>query len=167
MSKPAEVSAANEHQQFREIIECFRDAMLITFTEDQHPHSRPMRIADITEDATVWFATNRYSPKVDEIVHDSQVAITMQGAGKFVSLNGRAMLVEDRERIQQLWREEWKTWFAKGPTDPLIILLAVLPEAGEYWDASGQAAKHLMFEPDRKTFSSIIELDESVSRDSH
>jgi general stress protein 26 len=151
--KPQEEFQMAEQQKFEEVLSSFKDAMLTTIVDGVIAHSRPMRIADISEDATLWFVTNRHSAKVDEILHDANVVVTMQGEGKFLSLNGKAQVVEDRQRIQELWSEKWKVWFPKGQNDPQVTLLAITPDSGEYWDVSGLNALRFYYEASKSYFT--------------
>ena len=75
--------------------------------------------------------------KVEEIVVDPQVLVTLQGKTKFAQLSGVASIVKDRALVDRLWKEDWKVWFPKGKDDPSLCLIAVDPERGEYWDNSG------------------------------
>lgn len=96
-----------------------------------------MALAEVQPDGVVWFVTSRASGKIDELSQDGNVLVTMQSKTKFVSLSGKATTVEDRAKVGQLWKTEWKVWFPKGKEDPDIILIQVNGEMGEYWDDSG------------------------------
>ncbi|MEJ7595469.1 MAG: pyridoxamine 5'-phosphate oxidase family protein [Planctomycetaceae bacterium] len=43
----------------------------------------------------------------------------------YVSLSGRATLVQDRQLIEELWHEDLRVWFPEGVNDPLLSLLRV------------------------------------------
>jgi general stress protein 26 len=53
---------------------------------------------------------------------------------RYVSITGVAQLVRDRQKIEELWRPEFKIWFPKGKEDPGIALLRISLQKGEYWD---------------------------------
>ena len=53
----------------------------------------------------------------------------------YVSITGKAQLVRDRNKIDELWRPEFKMWFPEGKEDPDIALLRVNLEKAEYWDS--------------------------------
>lgn len=94
--------------KFRELLDEFGLAMLVTRTPDGQLRGRPMALAEVEPDGTLWFATYRHSAKVDELATDPHAAVTMQSKTKFVSLSGTATPVEDRERAARLWKAEWK-----------------------------------------------------------
>jgi len=104
-----------------------------------------MAVAQVTEEGDLWFVTDRHSGKVAELTLDSDVAVTMQSSNKFVALSGKAVAVDDQQKLEELWQESWKVWFPKGKASPSIILLRIETSEGEYWDNSGAAgAKYLI-----------------------
>jgi general stress protein 26 len=64
----------------------------------------------------------------------------------YVSLRGRARLVEDRGRVREFWKEAYQAWFPGGINDPDLALLAVDPVAAEYWDSRGTNKLEYLFE---------------------
>lgn len=127
----------NTHEKLIDLVQDFDTAMLITKTDDGGLDARPMAIAEATDDGQLWFVTNRNSGKIAELMLDRDVAVTMQGSNKFVTLSGQCRVTDDRAKLEQLWKEAWKVWFPEGKNDPNITLLRVDPERGEYWDNSG------------------------------
>jgi general stress protein 26 len=129
--------ASTPHEKFLELLREFDTAMLVTRTANGQLRSRPMVVADVQADGTLWFLTQRHAEKMAEIARDSHVNVAMQSSEKFVSLSGPAAPVEDRHKLDQLWNEAWKTWFPGGKGDPTLVLLKVQGDTGEYWDNSG------------------------------
>lgn len=120
-----------------DLIRDFGTVMLATRTAQGELRSRPMALAEVQADGTVWLLTERHSEKLDEIALDNQVNISAQSSSKFVSISGTAKQVEDRQKIADLWNEAWKIWFPGGKDDPTLVLLSVQGTTGEYWDNSG------------------------------
>lgn len=141
--------ATSPDSKLRELLEEFGLAMLVTRTAEGQLRGRPMALAEVEPDGTLWFATDRHAAKVDELAHDNHVAVTMQSRTKFVSLSGTAATVEDREKIARLWKTEWKVWFPGGKDDPNIVLLRVSGRTGEYWDNSGTSGIKYLIEAGR------------------
>jgi general stress protein 26 len=123
--------------KLHELLEGFGVAMLVTRTLNGELRGRPMALAQAEPGGVLWFATGRDAAKVDEMGEDNRVAVTMQSSMKFVSLSGSATLVDDRRKLDELWKTEWKVWFPGGKDDPNIALLRIDGHAGEYWDNSG------------------------------
>jgi general stress protein 26 len=129
--------ATSPDTKLRELLDEFGVGMLVTRTADGSLRGRPMALAEAQPDGTLWFATDRHSGKVDELERDGHAVVTMQSKTRFVSLSGTAAVVDDRAKLAQLWKAEWKVWFPGGKDDPNLVLLRVDGTAGEYWDNSG------------------------------
>jgi general stress protein 26 len=125
--------------KFRELIDDFDAAMLVTRTPAGELRSRPMAVAEVEPSGTLWFMTQSDSGKMDEIADDDHVNVVMQSKLKFVSISGRVTPMKDRAKAAELWNEGWKTWFPGGKDDPKLMLLKVDGETGEYWDNSGSS----------------------------
>ncbi len=129
--------ATTAENKLQELLRDFDAAMLVTRTESGQLRSRPMALADVEPNGTLWFLTQRHSGKVGEIAGDYQVNVALQSKRKFVSISGTAQAVDDRRKVAELWNEAWKTWFPGGQDDPSLLLLRVAGDTGEYWDNSG------------------------------
>jgi len=127
---------SKEHKML-EMLRGFDNAMLVTHSVDNGLSARPMAIAKVDDDGSVWFVSDQHSGKMIELAANSSVGVTMQNNRQFVSLSGSARIIDDRDIIGTLWNEMWRVWFPDGKDDPSIRLLHILPEHGEYWDRSG------------------------------
>lgn len=124
--------------KLREMIKDIDFCMLTTIDELGDPHSRPMSSnGDIDPNGDLWFFTNASSHKVSEVKESPKVNVSFADPDKqrYVSVTGVAHSVRDRQKIDELWRPEFKMWFPKGKDDPEIALLKVSLEKGEYWDS--------------------------------
>ncbi len=124
----------------------FDMAMLVTRNAEGQLRSRPMALAEVANDGTLWFITQRHSGKADDIAHDRRVNVSLQSSMKFISLSGSAELVDDRSKVAELWSEAWKAWFPQGMDDPTLTLLRIHGECGEYWDSSGASGIKYLIE---------------------
>ncbi len=137
---------------FYDILEDFRAAMLVTRTDAGLMRSRPMHVAQVDREGgegAIWFLTSGTSGKVHDLEIDEQVNISMQGQLQYLSLSGAAEVVEDRDKIDELWTDQWKVWFPEGKDDPDLSLLKIVPEHGEFWDFEGSEMFELLFEAGR------------------
>jgi general stress protein 26 len=130
-------TATDVNKHFHEILEDFDSAMLVTQTPAGQLRARPMALAHIDENNDIWFCSQSFAGKVDEVQNDSQVCVTLQSATKYLSLSGKAEVRADRAKIEEFWTESWKVWFPGGKDDPSLILIRVAADVGEYWDNSG------------------------------
>ena len=127
-------------EKLRELIKDIDFCMLTTIDEEGDPHSRPMSSnGDIDPNGDLWFFTAASSLKVDEVTNSPKVNVSFADPEnqRYVSVTGVARLVRDREKIDELWRPQFKIWFPKGKDDPEVALLCVSLEKGEYWDSPG------------------------------
>lgn len=138
--------ADSPDDKLRDLLKDFDAAMLVTRTPDGQLRSRPMAVAGLDDDGTLWFLTQDDSGKIDEIHGDHHVNVAMQSAMKFVSISGKASLVKDTRKVEELWNESWKVWFPGGKSDPHLVLLKVHGETGEYWDNSGSSGIKYLIE---------------------
>ncbi len=128
--------AMTARHHLHQLLESFDTSMLITHAGEKL-HARPMAVAAVEGERTLWFVTSTSSPKSSEIREDTRVSATFQSQARFVALSGRARLVEDREKIAQLWQPAWKVWFPNGKDDPSIALIRVDVSDAEFWDNAG------------------------------
>jgi general stress protein 26 len=56
-----------------------------------------------------------------------------------MSITGHAEMLRDVAKATELWSTEAQAWWPKGPTDPDVRLLRVIPESAEYWDTRGNS----------------------------
>lgn len=127
-----------ELKKLHSILCRFDTAILVTHGAGDHIHGRPMAIAQIEENCDIWFLTAIDTPKLHEIETNPNVLVTFQDNDiRFVTICGRAEIVHDTFKIDELWREMFKIWFPGGKTDPNLILIHILSDQGEYWDNAG------------------------------
>lgn len=129
---------ADDLQKLREMVKDIDFCMLTTVDENGDLHSRPMSSnGDIDPDGDIWFFTSASSHKVSEIEKLPKVNVSFADPDNqhYVSISGTAQLVRDRNKIDELWRPEFKIWFPEGKDDPDVALLKVSLEKAEYWDS--------------------------------
>lgn len=129
--------SSSEVRNFATLIKGIRIAMLTTVGVDGALRSRPMATQEAEFDGELWFFTRVNSPKMDESQEEGQINVSYSDpdANRFVSISGRAILVRDQQKIEELWDQNLETWFPMGLADPQIALLRVDAESGAYWDA--------------------------------
>lgn len=135
-------------EKFRALLDEFDNAMLVSIDAQGCPHARPMRIAERDHDRRddLWFVSALDSGKIAELQRDPNVAVIMADGSRFLSISGRAEVIEDRVKIHEMWREAWRVWFPKGPNSDDIALIQVRPMVAEYWDQSQPQGIRMMAE---------------------
>lgn len=129
-----------------QLIKDMEIAMLTTVTESGHLHSRPMATQQVDVDrAELWFFTSIDSPKIAEIYHERQVGVAYASpeTQRYVSIAGRAFVVRDGEKANELWSTDALTWFPLGVNDPHLAMLRIEVESAQFWDSPGAKVVHL------------------------
>lgn len=130
-----------KRETLRKIVNDASAAFLVTRgTDGEGMHGRPMATAQVDEDFTsIWFATSRDSGKVEEINADPRVYLgyTNGSGSEWASINGRATIVDDRDKVHELWSPLWRNWW-ESADDPNIVLIEVFPDHAEYWDSGSR-----------------------------
>lgn len=124
-------------ENLKDLLHEFSVAMLVTRTPVGQLRARPMILVEIEPEGNILLLTDRHSSKIEEISDDNHVNVSMQSSMKFVSITGTAVVIDDRQKVGELWKESWRVWFPDGQDDPDLILLQIHGDVGEYWDNSG------------------------------
>ena len=134
-------------EKIRKLVEGI-DFCMLTSIDEGNLRSRPMSTQQAEFDGDVWFFTSDNTHKVEEIEKDNRVnlAYSKPEDSTYVSVSGRAEVVHDRAKIEELWSPVLKAWFPEGLDDPHLCLLKVTAEQAEYWDSpSGKVVQLVGF----------------------
>lgn len=125
-------------KKLQKIVNEVKVTMMCTIGEEQRITSRPMSTAKIDDDGVIWFFTNETSSKAEQIEqqYDLCLCYSKPSDNTYATVHGKAIILEDREKVEQLWNPLLKAWFPKGKDDPDLALIRVDPYHAEYWDAS-------------------------------
>ena len=145
------MTAKDESQEQAKLWSMIKDigvGMMTTMDADGTLRSRPMiniqtKQADF--DGVLWFFTRASAHKNFEIAEHKQINLGYAEPKdeNYVSVSGRASLVRDKAKMQQLWSEPMRTWFPKGTDDPDVALIRVQVEKAEYWDSPSSTMVHI------------------------
>jgi general stress protein 26 len=122
LGRPELIAAA------REIIAGQTYCALITQDEEGRPQVRTMNPFPPEEDMTVWMATSTLTRKVRHVRRDSRVTLYYANHGQaigYVTINGRAELIDDRAEMIKRKRGYWDSAF---PGFKNLVLIKVIPE---------------------------------------
>lgn len=97
---------------------------------------RPMSIQQVEDNGDLWLVSANDSHTNQEIQLSPAVKLYFKGSkhSDFLYLTGTATILEDKQKIKELWKPLMKTWFTEGENDPRISLIKVSPASGYYWD---------------------------------
>jgi len=131
-----------------ELIGDIRFAMLTIRHGDGTLRSRPMTTQNEEKDrgGTLWFFASRRGEPVLDLQQSPGVNVAYAHTGKdaYVSVSGKARIVDDIERKRALFGTLAKAWFPGGPEDPDLALIAIDIEHAEYWDVKSSHLTQLV-----------------------
>lgn len=109
---------------------------ILTTWDGKQQHLRPMAAHVSEEEHAIFFLAAVTSGEVQEIeaYPEAGLAFVDVGSNKYVSLNGRASILDDREKIRELWTPFAKAWWDSAE-DPQIRLIVFVPDTAELWDS--------------------------------
>jgi general stress protein 26 len=114
---------------------------MLTTATDHGMRSRPMHAVPDRDTGCIWFITDQRGAKDEEIkaAPDVCLAFADTRSNTYLSMTGRAETLCDAAKARELWSHETQAWWPKGPTDPDVRVLRVVPDQAEYWDARGNS----------------------------
>ncbi len=103
--------------------------------------SRPMHAIPDRDENAVYFITDNRGAKDDEIAAAPDVCLSFADIGDntYLSVTGIAATVRDPAKAEEFWSTEAQAWWPRGPHDPAVRVLRVVPEQAEYWDTRGNS----------------------------
>jgi general stress protein 26 len=146
MTTNVQEAANSDVQKIGQLIKGIKVAMMVTSEPDHSLRARPMMTQEVEFDGTLWFFSNEFSGKNNEIRSDAEVLVSYMDADKnrYVSLSGTAELVHDKSKAAELWNPSVKAWFPKGIDDPALSLIKITVNKGEYWDGPSKTIVKLL-----------------------
>jgi general stress protein 26 len=132
-----ETPQQDRQEKVRDLIKSTRLAMLTSVDPDGRLVSMPMATQDVEFDGDVWFISERDSHKVRNITANPSVNVAYASHDSWVSLSGRAEVVDDQDKLAELWNTFTGAWLEGGPENPNNVLIRVSAESAEYWDTPG------------------------------
>ena len=129
----------------QEISEKMRDidfAVLSTRTEGGAIAGRPMsNNRDVECDGDSYFFACEDTRTVGDIRRDPHVGLAYQAKSGmlgmkpfFLTLEGEASLIQDKNRFAEHWQKELDAWFKQGIDTPGLTLIKVHAQRLHYWD---------------------------------
>ena len=143
-----------KRKELSKLIAQFKTAMLVTRDHDggdgapagSRLRARPMAIADVEDTSLLRFVSSIDSDKVDELVVDPRVMVTMQSSSAYITIDGTATISKERSKLQRVWGPALDAWFEEGVDDPRATLIEVRGESAEFWEMNAPSKLRYLFE---------------------
>ena len=126
---------ANAVQKIRSIAKG-EIAMMHTFEDRNMSIVHPMATAGVDDDGTLWFLSKAARTNGSDLpsAEAMQLTYSVPSRSEYLVLDGRAEVLRDQAKTDELWKAVDKTWFPEGKDDPSITLIRFRPHIGHYWD---------------------------------
>ncbi|WP_336987202.1 pyridoxamine 5'-phosphate oxidase family protein [Altererythrobacter aquiaggeris] len=136
-------------QHLEHIAKAMKDidfAMLNTHTANGQIGARPMsNNRQVDFDGDSYYFTWEDCRMVDDIKADPKVGLSLQGApspkgapGIFISVEGKAEIVRDKEAFKKHWVKDLERWFKDGVDTEGMVMLHVHATRAAYWDGEDE-----------------------------
>jgi general stress protein 26 len=115
---------------------------LITVDDQRQAQARILNPFDPEPDMKVWLGTNRNTRKVGQIRKNPRVTLAYwdaAGSG-YVTMIGRARLVDSIEERKKRWKTEWMPFYPGGPEGDTYLLIEFTPTQIEVMSGKHQIA---------------------------
>lgn len=138
-----------ENMRLGDIAEKMRDidfAMLFTRSDGGALAGRPMsNNRDVDYDGDAWFFALEDARMIADIRRDPHVALSFQSRSGllklkpfFLTVEGRADLIRDRESFDRHWNPDLDRWFEQGVDTPGLVLIKVSAQRLHYWNGGDE-----------------------------
>jgi general stress protein 26 len=140
-NKDTEVPLEKKLDDLYKLIDGIETAMFTTRRADGTLVSRAMQVQRRTAGVDLWFMSNWFADKLDEIALDPNVNVSFyrDRTREWVSVSGSAIISRDRNLIRGLYQPDWKAWLGDeggandgSPEDPRIALILVSAQSVTY-----------------------------------
>src|SRR5262245_16813006 len=130
-----------ELEKFYNLVDDIDTAMMTTRRSDGHLRSRAMANQVRAAGADLWFVCKEGTTKLADLRTDPHVGLSYyrDSNREWVSVSGTAIITNDRNKIRELYRPDWKIWFDEEgdprhgtPDDPRMVLIGVTVHAAEF-----------------------------------
>jgi general stress protein 26 len=132
-----------DRQKLVDLMDDMPIAMFTTFGPEG-PRSVPMARQEVEPGAELWFITARDTAHVRALAAEPKVALTFSSRDAWVAMTGHARVVDDLEKLKELWNTFAEAWLPGGPEDPNAALLHVAVDQAEWWDSPGGKVASLL-----------------------
>lgn len=128
-----------------ELVSDAKVAMLTTTTPDGRNVSRPMALQEAEFDGDLWFFAYDDSAKAQQISAHEQVNVAFADTKghTWTSLAGRATIVHDRQKAEDLWAKPLQAWFPDGLETDGLCLIRVEADSAEYWEGPSNTVAYV------------------------
>jgi general stress protein 26 len=122
--------------KLKELISSAKICMFETVLPSPPFNLRPMSPVETDNEGNIWFFSDKTSNKNKEITANPHVQLSFSNmnSSEFLSVYGKAEIIMDKKKFEELWSPIVKVWFKEGKDDPNLSLIKITPRHSYYWD---------------------------------
>jgi general stress protein 26 len=126
-------------------IEDVRIGMFTTVGIKNKLWSRPLTIQEIDKNGFLWFFVSVEADVSKQIQGNNSINVSFAKPSDslYVSVNGTAEIIKDKEKIKSMWNPMVDAWFPGGIDNPHLALIKVDITSAEYWDSDKSKVRQL------------------------
>lgn len=125
--------------------------MMATHAEDGSIETRPMsNNREVEYDGHSYFFADKSASVYQQLRKDPNVTLAYSGTHSllnrmdvYISLVGKAELVEDKEQMREHWSKDLDIYFEDGIDTLGIVMIHVATNRIKYWDGENEGALEL------------------------
>jgi general stress protein 26 len=123
-------------EKMKELVDHNSICLFTTNLNEIPLRTRPMSTQEVDDQGNFWFFSGEESDKNLAIKEDDRVQLFFSNPAKseFMTVQGTASILKDRNKTEDVWSPIVKAWFKEGKDDPNLTLIKVTPEDAYYWD---------------------------------
>jgi general stress protein 26 len=123
-------------KKVKELVNDINICMFCTRSQSLLFETRPMATQQVDDEGNFWFFSMKSSDKDFDIRKDDSVQLLYSKTqdSHYLSIYGKASVVNDRAKVDELWNKMAEAWFKDGKDDPELELIKVTPSDIYYWD---------------------------------
>lgn len=131
--------------KIKELAEGIDFNMMITNLDERPPHTQPMSTKKVDEDGKIWFLSSLKNEHLTnlKVNNDVHLLYIKPNSMEFLSVFGKADIVNDKSIFEELYQSTDDTWF-EGVDDPNLRAISVSPSVAKYWEPKSNKAVTLL-----------------------
>lgn len=112
----------------------------IDLKTDDGASCSPMQALNVCDHGNIWFLSDINSAKNRAIKFGNHVQLFFSDAksDSYFIVNGKAEIIIDQQKIEDLWMPVAGNWFKNGKNDSNISIIKVKPQIAYYWDTDAE-----------------------------
>jgi general stress protein 26 len=147
----------------RETVNAVPSCLAITIDETGDANARVINASKLTDEWTVRFMTDRRTRKFGEIDRTGRMTLVYydQAGGAYVTLIGRATIIDDVAVKETIWQPASFKWHPGGPRDPNVVLVEFAADRIETWNTPAE----IVPDPTKGLWAAVLTRDATGWRD--